>query len=473
MASFLIGTVDGKIEELTDLSQLGLGSFDAFMAPRDDGYRYFSGMLATPLEDLPEGMPQVLYLLALMVGSQEDPAGILHRASMFVEVVNDAMAEDREVMLGVAVDAQKDMNEAASILLTLVPQVEAMLLTPGLAEEALKDFVVRAYGRLTEGCFRRAVNLLVFAMFRSKGSPKSWEDVSDWSSFGQKHQWLSDAARDTPAFSSALEGVEKIVRNSDAHTDFEMFEGGIRFVQTDFKRRTKIEKTFTDEELGGLVVNLLRTVMSLAVAAQMFQCDHWCEIGAGLAEQPTPEGLRPLYLELFLAVTGLVEPEALEEGGGVTVRAAVPEYQAPGSLYDYVKNLIFVAYLYPEAQTLGLEISYLGEPHSSLSVPASSVRALEDAPEHLEFPKALGLLLSARQLGDLNRTHRRGEAQRSRLRRRVRHRLRSPSPKHAAHRKGWTRGGPGTEAQLGGLRCLQAGPAHAPGSRLPGKGLKK
>lgn len=396
LASFLIGAVDGQIEELSDLSQLGLGSFDAFMAPRDDGYRYFSGMLATPLEDLAEGMPQVLYLLALMVGSQEDPAGILHRASMFVEVFNDAMAKDREAMLGVAVDAQKDMNEAASILLTLAPQVEAMLLKPGLTENALKDFVVGAYGRLTEGCFRRAVNLLVFAMFRSKGAPKSWEDVSDWSSFGQKHQWLSDAARDEPAFSSALEGVEKIVRNSDAHTDFEMFEGGIRFIQTDLKRRKKIEKTFTDEELGDLVVDLLRTVMSLAVAAQMFQCDHWDEIGVGLDEEPTPEGLRPLYLELFLAVTGLVEPEALEEGGGVTVRAAVPEYQAPGSLYDYVQTLIFVALLYPEAQTLGLEIGYLGEPHSSLCVPASSIRALKDAPEHLEFPKALGLLLSAR-----------------------------------------------------------------------------
>lgn len=396
LASFLIGSVDGKVEELTDLSELGLGSFDAFMAPREDGYRYFSGMLSTPLDDLPEGMPQVLYLLALMVGSQEDPAGILHRASMFVEVFNDAMAEDREAMLGASIDTQKDLNEAASILLTLAPQVEAMLLTPGLTEEALKDFVVRAYGRLTEGCFRRAVNLLVFAMFRSKGSPKSWEDVSDWSSFGQKHQWLSDAARDEPAFSSALEGVEKIVRNSDAHTDFEMFGGGIRFIQTDFKRRKKIEKTFTDEELGDLVVDLLRTVMSLAVAAQMFQCDHMVEIGTGLAEEPTPQELRPLYLKLFLAVTGLVEPEALEEGLGVAVRAAVPEYQAPGSLDDYVKTLIFVAFLYPEAETLGLEISNLGEPHSSLSVPASSIRALRDAPEHLEFPRALGLLLSAR-----------------------------------------------------------------------------
>lgn len=122
LASFLIGTVDGEVEDLTDLSQLGLGSFDAFMAPRDDGYRYFSGMLATPLEDLAEGMPQVLYLLALMVGSQEDPAGILHRASMFVEVVNDAMAEDRAAMLGAAVDAQKDLKRPRASCLPWSPR---------------------------------------------------------------------------------------------------------------------------------------------------------------------------------------------------------------------------------------------------------------------------------------------------------------------------------------------------------------
>jgi hypothetical protein len=396
LSSFLIGTLDGEIEELTDLSQLGLGSFDAFMAPRDDGYRYFSGMLAAPLEDLPEGMPQVLYLLALMVGSQEDPAGILHRASMFVNVINEAVSIDREAMLAAAVDMQKDLNEAASILLTLAPQLEAMLSTPDMTAEALKDFIVGAYGRLTEGCFRRVVNLLVFAMFRSKDSPKGWEDIADWSSFGQKYQWLSDASGSEPALSSALEGVEKVVRNSDAHTDFEMFEGGIRFIQTDFKKRKKIEKTFTDEELGDLVVDLLRTVMSLAVAAQMFQCDHMGEIGAKLAGQPTPEGLRLLYLELFLAVTGLVEPTVFEEDGGIAVRAAVLEHQVPGSLYDYVRVLIFVALLYPEAETLGLEVNYLGEPHSSLSVPAASMHALKDAPEHLEFPRALELLLSAR-----------------------------------------------------------------------------
>jgi hypothetical protein len=399
LASFLIGSADGEIDELADLAQLGLGSFDAFMAPRDDGYRYFSGMLTTPLEDLPEGMPQVLYLLALMVGSQEDPAGILHRASMFVDVVNEALARDREAMLSAAVDMQKDLNEASGILISLTPQVDAMLGSPGVTEEALKDFAIGVYGRLTEGCFKRVVNLLIFAMFRSKGSSRSWEDIADWSSFGEKYQWLSDAARDEtaqPAFSTALEGVEKVVRNSDAHTEFELLEGGFRFIQTNFNKREKTEEVFSDEEFGDLLVELMRTLMSLSVAAQMFQCDHMNEIGADLAEEPTPEALRPLYLELFLAVTGLVEPEVLEESGGVTVRAAVPEYQVPGSLYDYMKNLIFVAFLYPEAEAFSLEVSYLGEPHSSLSVPAASMLALKDAPGHLEFPKALGLLLSAR-----------------------------------------------------------------------------
>lgn len=399
LASFLLGTAEDEIEELTDLAQLGLGSFDAFMAPRDDGYRYFSGMLTTPLEELSEGMPQVLYLLALMVGSQEDPAGILHRASMTVDVINEALANDRKAMLSAAVDMQKDLNEAAGILTSLTPQVEAMLVSPGVTEEALKDFAIRVYGRLTEGCFKRVVNLLVYAMFLSKGSPKSWEDIADWASFGEKYQWLSDAARNEaaqPAFSSALEGIEKIVRNSDAHTEFELLEGGIRFIQTNFDKREKTEKVFSDEEFGNLLVDMLRTLMSLSVAAQMFQCDHMNEIGTDLIEEPVSEALRPLYLELFLAVTGLVEPETLEESSGVTVHAAVPEYQVPGSLYDYVKNLIFVAFLYPEAEVFSLEVSHLGEPHSSLSVPATSMLALKDAPEHLAFPKALGLLLSAR-----------------------------------------------------------------------------
>lgn len=399
LASFLLGTVDGDLDKLNDLGQLGLGSFDAFMAPRDDGYRYFSEMLTSPLEELPEGMPQVLYLLAIMVGSQEDPAGILHRSSMFVDVVNEALEKEREAMLSAAVDMQKDLNEASSILISLTPQVEAMLDSPGVTEEALLNFAIGVYGRLAEGCFRRTVNLLVFAMFLSRGYCKSWEDISDWSSFGEKYQWLRDAARNETApsaFSSALEGVEKIVRNSDAHTEFELLEGGIRFIQTNFHKREKTQKVFSHEEFGDLLVDLLRTLMSLSVSAQMFQCDHMGEIGADLAEDPTPEDLRPFYLELFLAVTGLVEPEVLEDSGEVTVHAAVPEYQVPGSLYDYAKNLMFVAFLYPEVERFSLEVSYLGEPHSSLSVPAASILALKDTPEHLEFPRTLGFLLSAR-----------------------------------------------------------------------------
>ncbi len=329
-----------------------------------------------------------------MLSSQEDPAGVLDRAALFMEVLNGALSAEREAMLEVAVRVQDDLNEAASVLLNLTPQIEAILTTPNLPENAVKDFVVQTYGRLTEGCFRRVANLFLYAMFAEKGSMKDWEDVSDWASFGEKHQWLANAG-DEPAFQSALEGVESIVRNSDAHSEVHFVEGGVRFVQTDFRARTKEEKIFSDDELGGLLRDLVRTVLSLSMAAQLFQADNINAIASDLFSVETPRELRGLYLELFLAVTGLQEPEVSGEGPDLTVSAAVPSLQPPATLYDYVKTLFFVREFYPDFQTFSLDVTWLGEWHCSVRAPAERLDALKDVPEHLALPRALALLFSS------------------------------------------------------------------------------
>jgi hypothetical protein len=313
---------------------------------------------------------------------------------MFLEVLNDALGKDRDAMLEAAVRVQDDLNEAAGVLLTLAPQVDRILAAPDMPDDAMRDFVARTYGRLTEGCFERVTNLLLFAMFVLKGSPKGWEDVSDWAGFGAKHLWLADAG-DEPAFTAALEGVEAIVRNSDAHCELFFLEDGVRFVQTNFRTRTKDEITISDEELGRLLADLVRTVLSLSVAAQLFQADHFGEISGGLSGAETPSKLRAMYLELVLAATGLLEPEITEEGGLLTVRACVPDYQPPAALTDYVKTLFFVMGFYPEAEELALEVRWLGDWHCSLRAPAGRLAAFGGMPEHLAVPRFLALALSA------------------------------------------------------------------------------
>lgn len=392
--SFVLGTLEGEPKELADVLSLGLGSVDAFMSRGPEGYAYFSHLLSTPLEKLPEGIPQTLYLLALMLSGQEDPAGVLDRASLFLEVLNRALGEEREAMLEAAIRVQDDLNEAASVLLTLAPQVDRILSTPDLPEDALRDFIVQTYGRLTEGCFKRVANLLLFAMFTAKGSPKEWEDVSDWAQFGEKYQWLANAS-DEPAFRTALEGVETIVRNSDAHSDVHFLEDGVRFVQTDFRSRTKEERTFTDEELGQLVADLTRTVLSLSIATQLFQTDNIREISGDLFNVGTPRGLRDFYLELFLAVTGLLEPELSEEGPLLTIRASAPPYQPPAAISEYVKSLFFVRELRPEAEELALEVRWRGEWHCSVRSPVRRLDVFKGSPEHLAVPRVLALLLSS------------------------------------------------------------------------------
>lgn len=382
----------GELQTLGDLSSMGFESFEQFMSRGSEGYRYFSDLLTVPLAELPDEVPPALYMLSLLLNELEDPIGMRRPASFFLDVLRDAYSADPKLMLEAAVKVQKSLGEAGATLATLAPQVDALLKIPGLPEDALRTFLVGAYADLTEGCFRHVTNLLLFAMFVCKGSTRSWEDIADWSTFGTKHQWLKGAG-DEPAWVAALDGVEDIVRNSAAHREYELLEDGVRFVQKNLRDHTiEREKVMSNEEVGDLVRRLVRTILSLSVAAQLFQCDHIREISSDLYDVETPRVLRPAYLQLLLGTVGLLEPEIEVEGETVRVQATATPYRAPSSVEEYLKGLFIIQKLYPEAEKASLEIESQGEWYCSLRASTKSIDAVVQKPNEA---KLLKLLLTA------------------------------------------------------------------------------
>lgn len=381
----------GELQTLGDLSSRGFDSFEQFMSRGPDGYRYFSDLLTVPLAELPDEMPPALYMLSLLLKELDDPVGIRRPASFFLDVLRDAYSADPKLMLEAAVKVQTSLGQAGATLATLAPQVDALLKAPGLPVDALRDFLIGVYGNLTEGCFRHVTNLLLFGMFVCKGSPRTWEDISDWSTFGEKYQWLKDAG-DEPAWVAALDGVETIVRNSDAHHEYEHLDGGVRFVHRDSRSRAPIEKVMNDEEFGELVRKIVRTILSLSIAAQLFQCDHIREISSDLYGVETPRVLRPTYLQLLLGIVGLLEPEIAAEDNKVHVRAIATPYSPPSTVEEYLKGLFFIQKLYPEAEEVSLEVESRGEWYCSMRAPTKSIDAIIRKPDE---PRALGLLLTS------------------------------------------------------------------------------
>ncbi|MEJ7632085.1 MAG: hypothetical protein WKF28_06220 [Rubrobacteraceae bacterium] len=380
----------GELQTLGDLSSMGVGSFEQLMSRGPEGYKYFSDLLTVPFDDLPAEMPPALYMLSLLLNGLEDPIGIRRPASFFLDVLRDAYSAEPKLMLEAAVKVQKSLGEAGATLATLAPQVDALSKASGLSADVLRDFLISVYGKLTEGCFKHVTNLLLFGMFVSKGSPRTWEDISDWPTFGEKYQWLKDAG-DEPAWVAALDGVETIVRNSDAHHEYELLDGGVRFIHRG-PRKTVTEKIMDDEEFSELVRKIVRTVLSLSVAAQLFQCDHIREIASDLYSVETPRVLRPIYLELLLGIVGLLEPDIVAEGKELRVRAAATPYRPPSSIEEYLKGLFIIQNLYPEAEEASLEVESQGEWYCSLRAPAKSIDAVARKPVEAEM---LRLLLTA------------------------------------------------------------------------------
>ncbi len=381
----------GELQTLGDLSSRGFDSFEQFMSRGPEGYRYFSDLLTVPLADLPDEMPPALYMLSLLLNELEDPVGIRRPASFFLDVLRDAHSAEPKLMLEAAVKVQKSLGEAGATLATLAPQVDALLKAAGLPVDALRTFLIGVYGNLTEGCFKHVTNLLLFGMFVCKGSPRTWEDISDWSTFGKKYQWLKDAGNE-PAWLAALDGVETIVRNSDSHHEYEHLDGGVRFVHRDPRSKTVTEKVMNDEEFGELVRKIVRTVLSLSVAAQLFQCDHIREISSDLYGVETPRVLRPTYLQLLLGIVGLLEPEIMAEDKKVRVHAVATPYRPPSTVEEYLKGLFFIQKLYPEAEEASLEVEARGEWYCSMRAPTKSIDAVVRKPDE---PRALGLLLTS------------------------------------------------------------------------------
>jgi hypothetical protein len=391
IASLLGDRTRGEVRTLSDLTGVGVGDFQDFMARGPEGYRYFSDLLHTPLEELPDEVPPVLYILALLVNSFDDPAGIRSRASLFLDVLQKAHAKDKEAMLEAAVQVQDSLGEAGAMLVSVGPLVEALLQTPGVSDDALRTLLLDTYKNLTEGGFRHVANLFLFALFLQTGSPKSWEDIANWTTFGEKHQWLTNW-EDEPAITAALEGVEMIVRNSDAHCTYEHLEGGVRLVHTNFRQHTKTERVLDDEELGDLVTDLMRTVLSLSVAAQLFQTDHMGEISTELYEVSTHRALRPTFLQLFLGIFGLVNPSVKVEGSKIEVRASVAEYLTLSPVEEYLKSLFFIGTLYRESEEVELVVEHRSEWHTSIRAPVERLWAVI---RNASPATILALLLSA------------------------------------------------------------------------------
>lgn len=381
----------GELQTLGDLSSRGFDSFEQFMSRGPEGYKYFSDLLTVPLADLPDEMPPALYMLSLLLNELDDPVGIRKPASYFLDVLRDAYSAEPGQMLEAAVKVQKSLGEAGATLATLAPQVDAVLKAPGLPADALRTFLIGIYGTITEGCFRHVTNLLLFGMFVSKGAPRTWEDISDWSTFGDKYQWLRDAG-DEPAWVAALEGVERIVRNSDAHHEYELLDGGVRFINRNPQSKKVTKKFVNDEQFGELVRKIVRTILSLSVAAQLFQCDHIREIASDLYGVETPRVLRPTYLQLLLGIVGLLEPEISEVGKKARVRAVAAPYRPPAAVEEYLKGLFFIQKMYPEAEEVSLEVESQGEWYCSMRAPAKSIDAVVLKPDEAS---ALGLLLTS------------------------------------------------------------------------------
>lgn len=371
----------GEMRTLSDLSAMGFGDFGKFLSRGPEGYRYFSDLLRTPLEDMPDEVPPALYMLALLVNSFDDPAGVRSRASLFLDVLHEAYAEDGEAMLDAAVRVQDSLGEAGATLSYVGPLVETLLQTPGVPEVALRTFLLDTYKNLTEGCFKHVANLFLFAMFVEKGSPKSWESVADWSSFGDKYHWLTDRGDDPPVV-AALEGVEKVVRNSAAHCDYEQLVGGVRLVRSDPRggedpsSPARTDRGLDDEEFGELVADLMRTILSLSIAAQLFQLDHMGEIAGELQEVGTHRALRPTFLQLFLGVFGLVDPSVSADGSRVEAKASVAEYLTLSPVDEYFKGLFFVATLHQESEEIALTVEHRGEWYCSVGAPNKKLRAV-------------------------------------------------------------------------------------------------
>lgn len=106
----------GDVRTLSDLTAMGFGDFGKYMARGPEGYRYFSDLLRTPLKEMPDEVPPILYVLALLVNSFDDPAGIRSRASLFMDVLHEAYAEDTEAMLDADVKVQDSLGEAGAML---------------------------------------------------------------------------------------------------------------------------------------------------------------------------------------------------------------------------------------------------------------------------------------------------------------------------------------------------------------------
>lgn len=162
--------------------------------------------------------------------------------------------------------------------LTMLAQDFAFMFGNGAPLKLLMRKALGWYKDLSEGIFRDVSSVLIKSLFISNGTVKGDEEILDWMSFPDKLNMLQQKAEILTV------GVEKVVRHSEAHFDFDINEQDQTIVV-----RNKITKSggtpqrelgarvFSYEEFFDLLVLLMETDSAMAAGFSLFVANHNCE----------------------------------------------------------------------------------------------------------------------------------------------------------------------------------------------------
>ncbi|HFK1480973.1 TPA: SEC-C metal-binding domain-containing protein [Bacillus cereus] len=244
---------------------------------QSDTYQYFNEFLKKDLKDYMVLEYPILYrismyrLMSMMSFSEKK---FFEKIKIVNETLEKAKSVDFQQLINFLNGFTSKYIYSLKVLNDIVVDF-ALTMSYCKNEKIFIDKTIGWYKKLSEGVYKEVSSILIICGHIIGRKEIEHEEIIEWMGFPDKLEYLE--AKKKLKLHKLAEGVEKIIRHSEAHVDYEIDEMDRKVIMRNKvpRKRIKEEKIYTYEDLFKIQGKLQETVAAILAGLEIFIANNY------------------------------------------------------------------------------------------------------------------------------------------------------------------------------------------------------
>jgi hypothetical protein len=339
---------------------------------RHAAYEQVKHLFRLPVGDLAEDSTVALLWIGETVHAGDRPEQTLTRAIALTRLLRQEVDRSADRCVAALLASVPDYLASELQLQRNLEQLAQLARAAELSDESQRQAVVSTYQRFLEGIWRPLAHILLQIADVAAAKRETYEPLSQKAALLTIYERL--AAQPDQRYKDATSGVNRELRNAEAHADIDYTGDGVEF--TTGNRASGFGRAkLLDAHLLGVLADLVQTCAVVSAALQVLYLESRVDTFATIERDPQRFAplLRPAA-EAFLSLVDLSVLSLRSSEGDLEIRASVTGVNSSPTPDRYLQGIAALAPVLTPVETFRLQVEHRGEVHWCFSVSASAAR---------------------------------------------------------------------------------------------------